>query len=262
MLNIKYIIKLQKFKKLRNNKKIVIVEGYNEILMALNSKLKLINIIICKSIFIKKNIKYSLLFKNINYINKRNYNKIVYRKNTEGILGIFKYKKNNYNNKIKSIIKKNNNIIIIDNIEKPGNLGAIIRTVEATSFISCIIISDYKDIYNPNIIRASLGCVFICPIIILDFNNIIKYLSKKFYFFGTSIKKNKSFSLYKINFCNYNNIAIIFGNENYGISTRWNKYIFKNINIPTYGKINSLNVSISVSIILFEILRQKKKLSY
>ncbi|WGH24551.1 MAG: RNA methyltransferase [Candidatus Shikimatogenerans bostrichidophilus] len=263
MFDIKYIIKLQRFKKERINKRIIIVEGYREILMALNSKLKLINIIICKSIFIKYKKIYNMPYNKINYIKKKDYKRIVYRKNTEGILAIFKYNIINYNNKIKYILKKskNNIIIIIDNIEKPGNIGAIIRTVESTSFISCIIIRDYKDIYNSNIIRASLGCVFIYPIIILKFKYIIKYLYNKFYLFGTKITNNNSVSLYNINFCNYNNIAIIFGNENYGISKIWEKFIFKNINIPMYGKINSLNVSISVSIILFEMLRQKKKLS-
>lgn len=253
----KNIIKLQKYKKERKNKNLFIVEGYLEIKMALKGNFKLKKVFICKKIFNKKKKDFSIFKKFIFFINKKNYSKISYRKNSEGIIGIFKNKKINYEKKINKLIKKKNIFIILDNLEKPGNIGSIIRTVETTKIIDFIIFNNFKDIYNPNIIRSSLGTIFIFPIFILSFQKILKIINKNSIFLlGTSIQKKKNISLYNIKF-NYNKLAIIFGNEHYGINKIWYKYIKYNINIPMFGFINSLNVSVSVAIILFEILRQK-----
>ncbi|WGH26542.1 MAG: RNA methyltransferase [Candidatus Shikimatogenerans bostrichidophilus] len=260
-LNIKNIIKLQKFKKYRIKSNYLIVEGNREILMALNGNFKLYKVFICKDIFYKKKIKNCFLKEFIIKINKKNYSKITYRKKTEGILGIFFKKKIDFKKKIKKINFKKKKIIIIDNIEKPGNIGAIIRTIEATKIINYIIFFKKKDIYNPNIIRSSLGCIFIIPILILNFKLIKKYilLKKNIYLLGTSIYKKNSICLYKKNI-NYTkkSICIILGNENNGISNIYKKYIKKYINIPMYGIINSLNVSNSFAIIIYEILRKIK----
>ncbi|WGH26013.1 MAG: RNA methyltransferase [Candidatus Shikimatogenerans bostrichidophilus] len=255
-MHIKNIIKLQKSKKKRIKNKYIIIEGLIEIKMALKANFKIYNIYICKKII--KNIDFCLIKKKkIKYINNFLYKKISYRKKTEGILGIFFKKKKKY---ILKNNKKKNIIIIIDNIEKPGNIGAIIRTIEATKIINYIIILKKKniDIYNPNIIRSSLGCIFILKIFILSFKKIIKYLLKNnFYLLGTSIYKKNNICLYNLNIKN-KNICIILGNEHNGISKKWIKYINDNINIPMYGNINSLNVSVSLSIIIYEILRIKK----
>ncbi|WGH25560.1 MAG: RNA methyltransferase [Candidatus Shikimatogenerans bostrichidophilus] len=250
MLNIKEILKLKFSKKERYKKKKIIVEGFNEVHMALKSKFILNNLIISKNIFKGDKKKFLKFKKFIIYVSKFIYNKIAYRKNNQGIIGIFKIKKKIF------LKEKYNKFLILENIEKPGNLGSIIRSLESVKIIDCIIIVNYKDLYNPNIIRASLGCVFIYPIFILSFKKILKIIKKKkIYLFGTSINKKKSTYLYKINF-NKKKFGIIFGNEHNGISKIWYKYINKFINIPMFGRINSLNVSVSVSIIVYEILRQ------
>ncbi|MDH3003780.1 MAG: RNA methyltransferase [Candidatus Shikimatogenerans sp. JK-2022] len=251
---IKEIIKLQKFKNERKKKKLIIIEGKREIKMALKGKYKLYKLYICKKIFKNKIYKK----KNIIFINKFTYKKISYRKKTEGIIGIFYKKKINYKKKLFDNNNNNKIIIILENIEKPGNIGSIIRTIEATNIVDFIIIINNKDIYNPNIIRSSLGCIFISPILILSFKTIIKYLLlNKFYLLGTSIKKKKSICLYNLNYKKINNLCIIFGNEHYGLSKKWNKYLKNNINIPINGNINSLNVSVSLAIIIYEILRKR-----
>lgn len=257
---IKFLIKLQKSKKKREELKKFVVEGVIENKMALKGNFKLKKVFICKNIIKKKNIDFCILKKFIFFIKKKIYKRIAYRKKTEGILSIFEKKKIEYEKKLIHYKKKKKIIfLIIDNIEKPGNIGSIIRTVEATRIINFIIINDNKDIYNPNIIRSSIGCVFILPILILPFKKILTYiLNNNFYLLGTSINKINSICLYNQKF-NKNKICIIFGNEHNGVSTKWKKYIKKNIHIPMYGEINSLNVSNSVSIILFEIMRKIKK---
>ncbi|WGH25647.1 MAG: RNA methyltransferase [Candidatus Shikimatogenerans bostrichidophilus] len=252
------LIKLQKSKKTRKKSKIFVVEGLIENKMALKGNFKLKKIFFCKKIIIKKKIDFCILKKFIFFVKKNIYKKITYRKKTEGILGVFFKKKINYENELNTYIKKKKYMfLIIDNIEKPGNIGAIIRTVEATKIINFIIVYNNKEIYNPNIIRSSIGCVFIVPIIKLSFNKILKYiLNNNIYLLGTSIYKKNNICLYNQNF-NLNKICIIFGNEHKGISKKWFKYIKKNIHIPMYGEINSLNVSVSVSMILFFIMIKK-----
>ncbi|WOX79075.1 TrmH family RNA methyltransferase [Candidatus Shikimatogenerans bostrichidophilus] len=258
---IKDIIKLQKSNKKRIKNNYIIVEGNREIKMALKGNFKIYKIFICKEIFNKIYHDYCIFKQYIIYINKKKYKKISYRNKTEGILGVFK-KKNNYSLKeFKKYIKnKNNNsiVLIIDNIEKPGNIGSIIRTVEATNIINFIIFINKKDIYNPNIIRSSLGCIFIVPILILNFNDFKKYIINNYYILGTSIYKKNNLCLYQNNINIYNkDIGIILGNEHNGISKIFKKYIKNYIHIPMYGEINSLNVSNSFAIIIYEILRIK-----
>lgn len=261
-IQIKKIIKLQKSIKERKKQKLFIIEGKQEIKMALNGNFILKKVFICKSIL--KKLDFCIFKKFLFFINKKIYKKISYRKTTEGIIGLFKKKNINYKNKINKYIienknNKNKKILILDNIEKPGNIGSIIRTLEASNIIDLIIINNInKDIYNPNIIRSSLGCIFLFPIFLLCFQDIIKFIIKNnFYLLGTSIKKKKSILLYNQNFYN-KNIAIIFGNEHFGVSKIWKSFIHKNLNIPMYGKINSLNVGVAVGIIIFEIIRQEK----
>ncbi|XBT18338.1 MAG: TrmH family RNA methyltransferase [Candidatus Shikimatogenerans sp. Tduv] len=235
-------------------KKYFIIEGITENIKY-NIKYKIKNIFICKKIlkkyflpknFLKKNKKYII------YIKKYIYNKLVYRKNKEGI--IFIYYKNKYN-LLKLNSNKNKILIILDNIEKPGNIGAIIRTLYGIN-IKIIILSNYKNnIYNNNIIRSSLGYILNMKIYndnIININNFIKKNKYKLYI--TNIYNFKSKKFYKINYKN-KKIAILFGSENKGVSNIWYKYKHIKINIPTIN-INSLNVSVAVAIIIYEIYKQ------
>ncbi|XBT18660.1 MAG: TrmH family RNA methyltransferase [Candidatus Shikimatogenerans sp. Tcar] len=245
------------FKKNIKNK-YFLIEGIKEN-FKYNIKFKIKNIFICKKIFLYNKINKNFIKKYkkyIIYIKKYIYNKLVYRKNKEGIFFIY-YKKKYYLNNIN--IKKNKILIILDNIEKPGNIGAIIRTLYSLN-IKTIILSNYKNnIYNYNIIRSSIGYILNIKIIKDNILNIFNFLKKnKYILYITNIYKNISKNIYNINYKKNKNLAIIFGSENKGISKLWYNYKHIKINIPTILNINSLNVSIALSIIIYEIYRQKK----
>jgi len=155
--------------------------------------------------------------------------------------------------KIELLPKKNNLVIILDGVEKPGNIGAILRSCDAAK-VDLIIINNQKcDLYNPNVIRSSLGTIFSQKIIINDYESTYNFLKKNnLNVYATSLNTKKS--IHKIN---YNkSCAVVVGSENLGISKFWETKSDELIKIPMLGSIDSLNVSVSTAIVLYEINKQ------
>ncbi|MGX7638240.1 TrmH family RNA methyltransferase [Candidatus Karelsulcia muelleri] len=145
----------------------------------------------------------------------------------------------------------------MENLEKPGNIGAILRTASAIGADAVFFCDEKIDLYNPNIVRSSLGSVFNNNIAISNTKSIISWLKKKqIKIFTTSVRESAQ-RLYNINFKNIP-LAIVIGQENKGLSKVWFKEASDIIQIPIKNKyIDSLNVSNATAIILFEIYRQK-----
>lgn len=248
---IKNLIKNYKGK---NKNKFFLVEGIREFEMAIKGFYFPIEIFICNKIFSEYNLIES--FKTIVfYINVNIFKKISYRENSGGIIALFKEKKANELKKIK-IYNNNTIILILDGIEKPGNLGAILRIANAVG-INIIILCNMKTyIFNSNVIRSSLGCVFTTPIFIEEKTEVILYWLKKnnVKIFTTGFHNSSNIYSTKLS---YPRIAIVFGSEDKGVSNIWLEKSNNIIKIPMFGNINSLNVSNAVSIIIYEIIRQK-----
>lgn len=250
---IKNLIKLQKKSRYRKIKSMFIIEGIKEIKMAIDTSYEIEEIFVCKKIF---NFKYSNLLNKykITEISHKIFQKISYRKTSGGLIAISKNKKFSLE---KITIKKESIILILDKIEKPGNLGSVLRSADAGG-IDAVILSDPKtDIYNPNVIRSSIGAVFNINVIIENYKKIIYWLiNNKIKVITTAFEK-KSKNIFKTNFKNSFAIAIILGSENKGLSDHWLKIKNENIKIPMNGKIDSLNISNAASIITFEAIRQR-----
>ncbi|WP_238784461.1 RNA methyltransferase [Blattabacterium cuenoti] len=232
-----------------------LVEGIQEFEMAIKGKYIPIKIFIYKEIFHKYNTIKS--FKNVvTFINKRVFQKLVYRKNSGGIISLFK--NNSPERKLKKIIKIPNNpfILILDGIEKPGNLGAILRTADAAGVHFIILCNIKTYIFNANVIRCSLGSIFTTKIFIEEPKSIFSWLKKKkIEIVVAGFHKKKSITLYTNQFSSH--LAIVLGSENKGVSDFWIEKAHKIITIPMFGHIDSLNVSQAMSIILYEIIRQR-----
>ncbi|MGX7590744.1 TrmH family RNA methyltransferase [Candidatus Karelsulcia muelleri] len=145
----------------------------------------------------------------------------------------------------------------MENLEKPGNIGAILRTASAVGADAVFICDENIELYNPNIVRSSLGSVFNNNIAISNTKYIISWLKKKeIKIFPTSVSESAQM-LYNINFKNIP-LALVIGQEKKGLSKVWFKEASDIIQIPIKNKyIDSLNVSNATAIILFEIYRQK-----
>lgn len=258
---IKDLIKIYQKKNYMN---IFFVEGIKEFEMAIKGNFSPIRIFICEKIFHKYNMIQS--FHSITFIiSMKIFKKLAYRENSGGIIALFKEKK--YINQLKNIKISGNNfslILILDGIEKPGNIGAMLRIADAAN-IHIIILCNMKTyVYNSNIIRCSLGSLFTRNIFMEKIESIMYWLQKnKIQIITTGFHKHKkAMNLYHTQFYHYNNIAIVFGSENKGVSNVWLKKANKIITIPMFGNIDSLNVSNAMSIIIYEIIRQKNYAKY
>lgn len=145
-------------------------------------------------------------------------------------------------------------ILVLDAVEKPGNLGAMIRTADATAIDAVICCDTATDIYNPNVIRSSVGCVFGVPIAVASREETINWLkTNNVNIYTASLKASVIYTAidYK------NSTAFVLGTEANGVDPIWEEVSQKNIILPMLGKNDSLNVSNTAAVLLYESLRQR-----
>jgi len=246
---IKEIIKLQKPRE-RKEGGLIIVEGYQEILMALGAGFEIEKLFFCPDLAGKKVIEKMGDSKIIS-VASGVFKKIAYRENPDGFLALVKSKILKLN-EIK--LSASPLVIVLESVEKPGNLGAILRSADAAGADAVIISDQRTDIYNPNVIRASLGTIFTNQVVISGAKEIQKWLSKnKIKSLAATPEADKIYT--EVNY--KGGMAIVMGEEHKGLSQTWLKEAEEKIRIPMAGKIDSLNVSVSMAIILFEAVRQR-----
>ena len=241
---------------LRKKSKVFVVEGKRELQLANKGGITIDTIFCCQSLFAPsplvewstKNLDTS----NIVLVTDTVYEKISYRKKTEGIIGLVKKKTFD----LDSIVFKNPNplILIVENIEKPGNIGAMLRTADASN-IDCLLVTNPRtDIYNPNVVRSSVGGLFTVPIGIGSNDDILDFLKQnQINTYAASLQDSISYE--KIDFSTPS--AVVVGTEATGLSEFWIKESKSNIKIPMLGTLDSMNVSVAAAILLFEATRQR-----
>ena len=243
---IKNLIRLTTDNRFRKKQKVFIIEGQQENERALKFNFKVIEFFICEEIF-----NSYLPNEKINLVSKEIYEKIAYRGTSEGIIGIYEEKENSLQDYQPS---KNASIIILEGIEKPGNLGAILRSCEAFG-IEALIITDPKvDFYNPNVIRSSVGCIFGMNIFSSKNEELLSFLKENQFQIFTTLMSLDAQSIHEKDYTKKS--AILFGTEHSGLSNFW-KGKGDNVLVPMVGTIDSLNLSNAVAITCYEILRQK-----
>lgn len=244
---IKNITKLLTDNRFRKKSGVFVVEGQQENERAQKYNFEAVEFFICESIF-----QGELPQEKTHYVSDKIYEKIAYRGSSEGIIGVYKAKEfdlNSFNS------KENSTIIIVEGVEKPGNLGAILRSCEAFG-IDALIITDAKaDFYNPNVIRSSVGCLFGMEVFQSENEKTFDFLKNNGFNIYTTIMDETSEDLYKRDFTQKS--AILFGTEHSGLSDFWSGK-GKNTLIPMSGSIDSLNLSNAVAITCYEALKQKK----
>ena len=230
----------------RKKSGIFVVEGKQENERALQFGFENIEFYICENIFGINHPKGKIYF-----VSSQVYEKLAYRGSSEGIIGIYKTKEFNLN---EFSPKENASVIVVESMEKPGNLGAILRSCEAFG-IDALIVTDTKvDFYNPNVLRSSVGCFFGMNVFSVSNEETLAFLQKNNFKIYTTFMDESAEDLYQKNFTEKS--ALFFGTEHSGLSDFWlNKG--ENILIPMSGTIDSLNLSNAVAISCYEILRQK-----
>lgn len=144
--------------------------------------------------------------------------------------------------------------LVIDRIEKPGNLGAILRTADAAGVTAVLLSDSICDVFNPNVIRSSLGAVFTVPLASSTMERVTDWLRSQ----NTSIYTARVEGATEYTRIDYaDSAALVVGNEAAGLGGRWTDERFQAVRIPMFGRIDSLNASVSTAVILFEMVRQR-----
>jgi RNA methyltransferase, TrmH family len=250
---IKNILKLQKPAE-RRKQGAVLIEGYKEILAALKSGLQLVEIFYCAT-YGGENPSFFGIDKDkklIANVSKTVFEKITYRDDPDGYIAIFLVK--NYSlPEIKLSAKPL--ILVLEGMEKPGNFGAILRTADAAGVDAIIVNDNQLDIYHPNAIRASIGSIFNAQIVVATREETIAYLAaNNITTYATSKRGEKNFYDFDLTA----GTAFVLGAEHSGLSEEWREAADEYIKIPMTGVVDSLNLSASAAILLFEAVRQRK----
>lgn len=250
---VKNVIKLQEKARERKKQQLFVIEGKREITLAINGNYTIENILFCEEIITEKEVR--IIFNDddkLIKISKEVFEKLAYRTSTEGLIATAKTKDFALEN-IK-FTNKNPLILISESIEKPGNLGALLRTADAANVDAVFIADGKSDLYNPNIIRSSVGCLFTNQIAIDSSENIIDFLKKNAINFYAATLQNSN-EYHHIDYTKPT--AIVVGTEATGLTEIWREKATGNINIPMQGQIDSMNVSVSAAILIFEAKRQR-----
>lgn len=185
------------------------------------------------------------------------YEKMAYRGSTEGMIAVARSKDHSLSSLHSSFFNIINPLImVLESVEKPGNLGAILRTAEAAGVDAVIVCDPLTDLYNPNLIRASIGGVFCVPTAVCTSQECIAFLKER----GVRIltaQLQDSYEYYDYDMRQAT--AIVMGTESTGLTSQWREAADAHIRIPMLGRLDSLNVSVSAAILMYEAVRQRKK---
>ena len=228
-----------------------LIEGKRELMLAFQANYKIEIILFCPEICQENELLQYLDNIEIVQITKEIFKKLTYRNTTEGVIAVAKSKFLTFSD-LK--LSRNPLVLIAEGLEKPGNIGALLRTADAAK-IDAVFIADNKgDLYNPNIIRSSIGCVFTNQIVIDSSDEIICFLKEhKIGIYCATLKNANTY-----NTLDYTKpTAIVVGNETTGLSKIWQDSASQNIIIPMEGKIDSMNVSVAAAILIYEAKRQR-----
>ena len=252
---VKYIRKLKE-KKFREEFGEYIIEGVKTLQEAIMEKATIKVIVVCddceKQGMFDKKFLYEVAKYNCIYVNQKIFDTITEVQNPQGVLAVIVKKEN------KNKINFNKDFLfILDNIQDPGNLGTIVRTLDSAGVGQIIISKGSVDAYSSKVVRSTMGAIFRVEIVeVENLKETIKNIKKKdFKVVATSLETNKS--IYNIS---YKKTAVIIGNEANGVSEEILELADERVKIPMIGRTESLNASVAAGVVIYEYVRQKLKM--
>jgi TrmH family RNA methyltransferase len=248
---IKSLVLLQEKAKARKLSGTFLMEGQREISIAIKGGYQIETVLFVPEICTEKQASQLAPTAELIEINKEVFQKLAYRDTTEGILAVAKTKST-----LLSDLKLSQNplILVAEAPEKPGNIGALLRTADAAHLDAVIIANPKSDLYNPNIVRSSVGCLFTNQIATGTTAEIIAFLKEKnIAMYCATLQNSNGYHLE-----NYTTpTALVVGTEATGLTQEWRDAATQNIIIPMQGEIDSMNVSVAAAILIFEAKRQR-----
>lgn len=249
---VKSLLALEKPRE-RRRQCLFIIEGLNEIDLAVKAGYKIGNLFYCEEIIERQKLGHLVEDRLVIPVSKPVFEKLAVRENSGGIIAVAEMK----THRLQDIkLSANPLVLVLEAVEKPGNLGAILRTADAAGVDAVIICDPQTDFYNPNVIRSSVGCVFTKQIASATSEEAIKWLkSNQIDIFCAYLKASKAYHQTDLT----KPTAIVMGTEATGLSDIWVNAASANIIIPMHGLVDSMNVSTSAAVLVFEAMRQRGK---
>ena len=261
----KHLLLLQEKSKARREQGLFVVEGRRELRHCLEAGYKVRTVFVCPEIADSSEVTDLLRMikqaachserseeSSVMEIPEALYRKAAYRESTEGIIAEVEYKTLGLND---LHLPENPLVMVLESVEKPGNLGAVLRSADAAKADAVFICDPLTDLYNPNLIRASIGAIFTVPTVAVSSGEAIAFLQAHDIQILTAQLQDSSL-YYDVDM--KRGTALVMGTESTGLTPLWRQAATAHIRIPMLGKLDSLNVSVSAAILLFEAVRQRQ----
>jgi len=251
---IKSLKKLDKASE-RREQGVFVIEGMRELCLADWAGYEVTELFICEQLIVADDVysidKCALKGTEVFTITKEVYESVAYRGTTEGVIATARPKVHS----LESLkLSGSPLVLVIEGVEKPGNLGAMLRTCDAVHVDAVIVCDTKTDIYNPNAVRSSIGTVFTNQMAIASTADVIAFMKEKsITTYAADLTATEGYYQKDLQ----KPTAIIVGDEAAGLSSEWVDAANERIKIPMLGKIDSLNVSVSAAVLLYEALRQR-----
>jgi len=249
---IKDVVKLSVDAGERRKQNLFVIEGARELSLAVSAGYNIRKLFVCNEFLSASGKK--LVTKNIpvEEVSVESFQKMAYREKSDGIIAVSVPKQFSLD---KLQLPEKPFIIVLESVEKPGNLGAILRTADAAGVDAIIVCDPQTDFYNPNVIRSSIGCVFTKQVVACTSKEALQWMRQKgICIFAADLAASEWY--HETDFTQSS--AIVMGTEANGLTDFWLRNADRRIKIPMRGCIDSLNVSVSTAVITFEAMRQRK----
>lgn len=246
---IKFLLELQQKSQERRKSGLFVVEGRREIERCINNGYLVDTLFWCPEIFGEEEPRADGA--RIFQVSPDIYNKVAYRGGTEGVIAEVVARQLTLED-IK--LQKRALVVVMESVEKPGNVGAVLRSADAANADAVIVCDPLTDLYNPNLIRASVGAFFSVPCVTCTSEQCISWLKANGIQILTAQLQDSCY-YYEADMAR--STAIVMGTEATGLTDKWRKAADSHIRIPMLGCGDSLNVSVSAAILMFEAVRQR-----
>lgn len=254
---VKEVVKLRQ-RSHRDTQSLFIVEGYRELKRALDNHRRPVTLFACEALFLGKN-ELKLIDQcrqagaEIVCCTPPVFEKMAYRERPEGLLAILPQ----VHLALAGVkFQEHPLLIVAEAIEKPGNLGTILRSADAAGASAVIVCDQCTDIHNPNVVRASTGALFSLPVVEASSGEALAWLRQnKIQVLAASPHAEKKYTDVDLRV----GTAIIVGAEQYGLSNLWMQAADLKVRIPMHGQADSLNVATATTILMFEAVRQREE---
>jgi RNA methyltransferase, TrmH family len=245
---IKQIVKLRDDKKQRQRDGLMLVEGYDEISLALTAGYMPRTLFTAPELVDRE---LTVLATETLTVSPAVFEKMSYRENPDGWLAVFPIPRRSLDD---LHLSGSPLIIVAESVEKPGNLGAILRTADAANVDAVLVCDPRLDTYSPNAVRASRGTIFTVPVIETKSAQALVYLQRRgIRILAATPSAEAEYTGQDLR----GPLAVAVGTEDEGLSELWLQQADVKVRIPMLGKVNSLNVSIATALIIYEALRQR-----